>query len=63
MKLITKYVINLSLDVSRYAGSYEHVFEAHVAGVTLQAPQLDIHTVNNTCIFIMYTLLLMKCNY
>ena len=25
-----------STDVSRYAGSYEHVFEATVAGVTIQ---------------------------
>jgi 5-oxoprolinase (ATP-hydrolysing) len=31
--------------VSRYAGQYEHVFEATTAGVTLQAPQLDINTV------------------
>jgi hypothetical protein len=52
-----KYVVNLSLDVSRYDGSYEHVFEAHVAGVTLQTPQLDIHTVNNTGIFIVYTVI------
>ena len=28
----------------RYAGSYEHVFETTIAGVTLQAPQLDINT-------------------
>uniref|UniRef100_A0A665W2K4 5-oxoprolinase, ATP-hydrolysing n=1 Tax=Echeneis naucrates TaxID=173247 RepID=A0A665W2K4_ECHNA len=34
-----------STDVSRYAGHYEHVFEASTAGVTLQAPQLDINTV------------------
>ncbi|XDV44813.1 hypothetical protein PO909_013051 [Leuciscus waleckii] len=34
-----------STDVSRYAGQYEHVFEATVAGITLQAPQLDISTV------------------
>lgn len=34
-----------STDVSRYAGQYEHVFEASTAGVTLQAPQLDINTV------------------
>ncbi|KAF3835979.1 hypothetical protein F7725_028537 [Dissostichus mawsoni] len=33
-----------STDVSRYAGQYEHVFEATTAGVTLQAPQLDINT-------------------
>lgn len=31
--------------MSRYAGQYEHVFEATTAGVTLQAPQLDINTV------------------
>ncbi|MBV94713.1 5-oxoprolinase, partial [Eschrichtius robustus] len=34
-----------STDVSRYAGEFEHVFEASTAGVTLQAPQLDINTV------------------
>ena len=32
-------------DVSRYAGRYEHVFESTTAGVTIQAPQLDINTV------------------
>uniref|UniRef100_A0A8C4R9S7 5-oxoprolinase, ATP-hydrolysing n=1 Tax=Eptatretus burgeri TaxID=7764 RepID=A0A8C4R9S7_EPTBU len=34
-----------STDVSRYAGEYEHVFEATTAGVPIQAPQLDINTV------------------
>ncbi|KAL4856136.1 5-oxoprolinase [Chlorella vulgaris] len=34
-----------STDVSRYAGHYEHVFESTTAGVTIQAPQLDINTV------------------
>lgn len=34
-----------STDVSRYAGSYEHVFEATTAGINLAAPQLDINTV------------------
>ncbi|XP_025908000.1 5-oxoprolinase-like, partial [Nothoprocta perdicaria] len=34
-----------STDVSRYAGAYEHVFEATTAGVSIQAPQLDINTV------------------
>uniref|UniRef100_A0A5F8H024 5-oxoprolinase, ATP-hydrolysing n=1 Tax=Monodelphis domestica TaxID=13616 RepID=A0A5F8H024_MONDO len=34
-----------STDVSRYAGDYEHVFEASTAGITIQAPQLDINTV------------------
>ncbi|CAA9997633.1 unnamed protein product [Nesidiocoris tenuis] len=34
-----------STDVSRFAGSYEHVFESSVAGITIQAPQLDINTV------------------
>lgn len=33
------------LDVSRYAGRYEHVFETTTAGVTIQSPQLDINTV------------------
>jgi len=34
-----------SSDVSRYDGSFEHVFETTTAGVSIQAPQLDIHTV------------------
>jgi 5-oxoprolinase (ATP-hydrolysing) len=34
-----------STDVSRYAGEYEHIFETTTAGVTIQAPQLDINTV------------------
>ena len=34
-----------STDVSRYDGSFEHVFETTTAGVSIQAPQLDIHTV------------------
>jgi 5-oxoprolinase (ATP-hydrolysing) len=35
-----------STDVSRCEGSQiEHISEAEIAGVTLQAPQLDIHTV------------------
>ncbi|KAL1993363.1 hypothetical protein VTN49DRAFT_3312 [Thermomyces lanuginosus] len=35
-----------STDVSRYGeGRYEHVFETTTAGVTIQAPQLDINTV------------------
>ncbi|KAI9353888.1 Hydantoinase/oxoprolinase-domain-containing protein [Obelidium mucronatum] len=34
-----------STDVSRYAGRYDHVFETTTAGITIQAPQLDINTV------------------
>ncbi|KAK0398342.1 hypothetical protein QR680_002542 [Steinernema hermaphroditum] len=34
-----------STDVSRYAGEFSHVVETVTAGVTIQAPQLDIHTV------------------
>lgn len=34
-----------STDVSRYAGELEHVYETKTAGVTIQAPQLDINTV------------------
>lgn len=34
-----------STDVSRFAGTYEHVYESTTAGVTIQAPQLDINTV------------------
>ena len=31
-----------STDVSRFAGSYEHVFETTTAGVTIQAPQVRL---------------------
>lgn len=35
-----------STDVSRVdGGKYEHVVESTTAGVTIQAPQLDINTV------------------
>ncbi len=34
-----------STDVSRYDGTYHHVFETTTAGVTIQVPQLDITTV------------------
>lgn len=34
-----------STDVSRYDSKYEHVVESTTAGVTIQAPQLDINTV------------------
>ena len=34
-----------STDVSRYDNHYEHVFETTTAGVTIQAPQLDVNTV------------------
>ncbi|KAF4532075.1 hypothetical protein B566_EDAN013405, partial [Ephemera danica] len=34
-----------STDVSRYDGEFEHVFESTTAGVTIQAPQLDVNTV------------------
>ncbi|CAK8687252.1 unnamed protein product [Clavelina lepadiformis] len=34
-----------STDLSRYDGEYEHVFKSTTAGVTIQAPQLDIDTV------------------
>jgi 5-oxoprolinase (ATP-hydrolysing) len=34
-----------SSDVSRFAGAFERVYEATVAGVAIQAPQLDISTV------------------
>ncbi|KAJ2371867.1 hypothetical protein H4S02_009399, partial [Coemansia sp. RSA 2611] len=34
-----------STDVSRFGGELEHVFETTTAGVTIQAPQLDINTV------------------
>ena len=34
-----------STDVSRYSGSFEHVFETTVSQVALRSPQLDVHTV------------------
>ena len=34
-----------STDVSRFGGEFAHVFETTTAGVTIQAPQLDINTV------------------
>ncbi|KNC80129.1 5-oxoprolinase, variant [Sphaeroforma arctica JP610] len=34
-----------STDVSRFAGSFDHVFETITAGISIQAPQLDINTV------------------
>lgn len=34
-----------STDVSRFAGTYDHVYESTTAGVTIQAPQLDVNTV------------------
>jgi 5-oxoprolinase (ATP-hydrolysing) len=34
-----------STDVSHFAGEFERVFTTQVAGVRLQAPMLDIHTV------------------
>ncbi|CAI2166519.1 8586_t:CDS:10 [Funneliformis geosporum] len=43
-----------STDVSRYNGHYEHVFETTTAGITIQAPQLDINTVaagGGSCLF------------
>ena len=34
-----------STDVSRFETNYEHVIESTTAGITIQAPQLDINTV------------------
>ena len=34
-----------STDVSRFDGRFEHVYETTTAGITIQAPQLDINTV------------------
>ncbi|EPE08394.1 5-oxoprolinase [Ophiostoma piceae UAMH 11346] len=34
-----------STDCSRFAGTYEHVFETTTAGISIQSPQLDIITV------------------
>lgn len=33
-----------STDCSRFAGTYEHVFETTTAGISIQSPQLDINT-------------------
>jgi 5-oxoprolinase (ATP-hydrolysing) len=35
-----------STDVSRYAGSLEHVFESTTAGITIQAPQVRLLVVS-----------------
>lgn len=40
-----------STDVSRYDGTFEHVFESVTAGVTIQAPQ-----VNTACFEIQFNL-------
>lgn len=34
-----------STDVSRFGGTFDHIFEMTTAGVTIQSPQLDINTV------------------
>jgi 5-oxoprolinase (ATP-hydrolysing) len=34
-----------STDVSRFGGHLEHTFSSSISGVSIQAPQLDIHTV------------------
>ncbi|CAI4216610.1 unnamed protein product [Parascedosporium putredinis] len=34
-----------STDVSRFSGTYDHVFESVTAGIQVQSPQLDIKTV------------------
>lgn len=34
-----------STDVSRFAGDFDHTFEAMVSGISIQVPQLDINTV------------------
>jgi 5-oxoprolinase (ATP-hydrolysing) len=35
-----------STDVSRYGGTYEHVYESTTAGVTIQGPQVNIITIS-----------------
>lgn len=37
-----------STDVSRYDGAFEHVFESITAGVTIQAPQVNIYLCQQT---------------
>ena len=36
-------LVGTSTDVSRYAGSYEHVMESYTAGITVQAPQVVVY--------------------
>jgi 5-oxoprolinase (ATP-hydrolysing) len=53
-----------STDVSRYAGHYDHVFETTTAGVTIQAPQLDINTVaagGGSCLVVRHGMFLVVC--
>lgn len=40
-----------STDVSRYDGSFEHVFESITAGVTIQAPQVKINCSSRSNLF------------
>jgi 5-oxoprolinase (ATP-hydrolysing) len=44
-KLSSWFQGGTSTDVSRYDGTYEHVFETEISGVFIQAPQLAIDTV------------------
>lgn len=44
-----------STDVSRYGGSYEHVYESTTAGITIQAPQV--------LLFLMINILLKNIKY
>lgn len=42
-----------STDVSRYAGSYEHVMESFTAGITVQAPQVLLSSFSGyTCVWV-----------
>ena len=38
-----------STDVSRFDGEYEHVFEATMAGISIQAPQVSLYTACVCC--------------
>lgn len=48
-----------STDVSRYAGSYEHIYESTIAGVTIQAAQ--VRFIFNHCIWVKVKISCKKC--
>ena len=51
-----------STDVSRYAGSYEHVFETTTAGVSIQAPQACVVSCSYPHVHFDLYLILLNCS-
>jgi hypothetical protein len=47
--------------VARYDGTYDHVFESSIAGIAIQAPQLDINTVSFVTLCVSVCLCLFVC--